>query len=231
MREPAATTAAQREAGDTGLFEGLPTTVRFEHEPAQVFAENAAREYRMCLDSCGPDGVPTHRPRAQALLFGQIRNAETTISGIEFVANVRGSDETVIAEFEATIAPRFGEAYLNPERGFWCDEDAVRRAIMRRAEEGLELLGSIHSHPDWHRIGPAHERRMPLSEHPTQMDEYLFGRSLWPVNVIWYVSGGDDRLTHRVAGWRPGATRCDRLDVELPRTILDEYRVELPNAG
>ncbi|MBP2334750.1 hypothetical protein JOF41_000928 [Saccharothrix coeruleofusca] len=206
----------------------LPDVVNFELEPARRFAEDAARQYRMCLDSRGDDGVPTHRPRASALLFGQVCGAEITIGGVEFVPNIRSSDETVVAEFEAEIVPRFGEAYRNPERGFWCDEREVLRAVMRQADNGLELLGSVHSHPDWHRIGPPHERRLRLSENPTQMDDYLFRRLRWPVNVIWYVSGGDAGATHRVAGWRPGPERCEQLDVRLPRAIADEFALAPP---
>ena len=46
--------------------------------------------------------------------------------------------------------------------------------MLRQDKLGRELLGSIHSHPDWQHIGPEHERRMHLSESPTPMDEYLF---------------------------------------------------------
>jgi hypothetical protein len=213
-------------ADDAGLFGDLPATIRFELGAARGFARDAAREYQMCLDSRGSDGVPTHRPNASALLFGQSGSTELTISRIEFVANIRGSDETVIAEFEASIVPRFGEAYRNPERGFWCDEQAVLRAIMRQAENGLELLGSVHSHPDWHEVGPPHERHLRLSENPTRMDEYLFRQSRWPVNVIWYVSGGDSGMTHRVAAWRAGPHQCERLDLAMQSAIYDEFDME-----
>jgi hypothetical protein len=223
------TTATDREvaggADGAAPFWDLPESVRFELEPAERFMGNAVQEYQKCLDSRNADGVPSHLPRASGLLFGRSDGTGITISDIEFVQNVRDSDESVMAEFEATIAPKFGEVYRNPGRGFWCDENGVLRAIKQRAARGLELMGSIHSHPNWHEIGPPHERYQKLSENPTRMDEYLFRQSCWPVNVIWYVhtSGGD--LAHRVAGWRPGPERCDRLDISIPREIRDEFNV------
>lgn len=190
----------------------MTATVRFGPDPAARFAAVAALEYRKCLDSRDHEGVPSHLPRASALLFGRSNDAGIVIEDLEFVPNVRDSDETVIAEFETTIAARFGEVYRNPGRGFWCDESQVLQAIKRHAENGLDLLGSVHSHPNWHEIGPPHERYQQLSEHPTRMDDYLFRQSGWPVNVIWYIRGDE----HRVAGWRPGPLNCDRLHIEVP---------------
>lgn len=209
----------------------LPTIVHFELEPVMSFALNATEEYQKCLDSRVVTGAPTHRPRASALLFGRFNRNEIIIGGIEFVPDIRGTDETVIAEFEDTIAPQFGDAYRNLSRGFWSDEKAVLRAIMRQDEYGRELVGSIHSHPDWQNIGPVHERRMRLSENPTQMDEYLFRQSCWPVNVIWYISGGDRRVTHRVAGWRSRPNGCDRLDLGLPTAIRETFEMGPPTTA
>lgn len=199
----------------SALFGDLPKIARFEPEPARRFAANAVAEYQKCLDSRDADGVPSHLPRASALLFGRVHAAEISLCDIEFVPNVRDSDESVMAEFESTIAPRFGDVYRNPGRGFWCDEKQVLQAIKRQHVNGLELMGSVHSHPNWHEIGPPHERYQELSEHPTRMDEYLFRQSCWPVNVIWYVRGPE----HRVAGWRPGPKRCERLEVFVPQAI------------
>ncbi|MEV3992520.1 hypothetical protein AB0J57_26775 [Streptomyces sp. NPDC049837] len=208
----------------------LPAIVRLEAEPARRFIRSAVREYQKCLDSRNGDGVPTHLPRASALLFGQTDGSETTISDIEFVTNVRDSDQSVMAEFEKTIAPRFGDVYRNPGRGFWCDEKSVLEAIKKQSAKGLDLMGSIHSHPNWHEIGPPHERYQELSENPTRMDEYLFRQSCWPVNVIWYIRGGvgGGGMAHRVAGWRPGAGRCESLDIRIPPAIHDEFDVESP---
>lgn len=216
------TTSAEGES----LSGDLPEIARFEIQPAARFISNAVQEYQKCLDSRKSDGVPSHLPRASALLFGQSDGTEIVISDIEFVSNVRDSDESVIAEFEATIAPRFGDVYRNPGRGFWCDEKGVLQAIKQKSANGLDLMGSIHSHPNWHEIGPLHERYQQLSENPTQMDEYLFSRSGWPVNAIWYIRGGDGGMAHRVAGWRPGAEKCGRLEVRIPSEICDEFDVE-----
>jgi hypothetical protein len=208
------------------MYDDLPRLARFEPEPARRFLETAVQEYRKCLDSRDADGVPSHLPRASALLFGRMNGPGITIGGIEFVPNVRDSDEGVIAEFETTIAPRFGEVYRNPGRGFWSDDKGVLLAIQRQASNGLELMGSVHSHPNWHEIGPPHERFQQLSENPTRMDEYLFRQSCWPVNVIWYVRTSGGELAHRVAGWRPGPQHCDRLDIRIPPDICDDFNVE-----
>ncbi|MFD9334523.1 hypothetical protein ACFWBF_08940 [Streptomyces sp. NPDC060028] len=216
---------------DTELFGDLPRLARFETEPARRFLGHAVEEYQKCLDSRDAEGVPSHLPRASGLLFGEADDTGITIRDIEFVPNVRDSDESVIAEFETTIAPRFGDVYRNPGRGFWSDEKGVLRAIQQQAAKGLELMGSIHSHPNWHEIGPPHERFQQLSEVPTRMDEYLFGQSCWPVNVIWYVHADSGGLAHRVAGWRPGPEpeSCRQLDIRIPSEVCDEFRVELPS--
>lgn len=217
-------------AGSDGTepLDDLPTTVRFASEPARAFAGSATQEYRKCLDSRDADGVPTHLPRASGLLFGQPDGSQITISAIEFVPNVRDSDESVMAEFEHTIAPQFGNVYRNPGRGFWCDENRVLQAVKKNSERGLDLMGSIHSHPNWHEIGPPHERRQKLSENPTRMDEYLFHQSSWPVNVIWYVHTNGDVLAHRVSGWRPGPEQCERLEIQIPIAVCDQFGVIVP---
>lgn len=218
--------AAGAEDG-TALLGGLPSTVQFEAEPARTFGRAALHEYQECLESRDADGVPHHLPRASGLLFGKSDGTEITISDVEFVPNIRDSDEGVIAEFEATIAPQFGDVYRNPGRGFWSDEKSVLQAIMRQSARGLELLGSIHSHPNWHEIGPPHERRQRLSENPTQMDEYLFKQSCWPVNVIWYVHTSCDGIAHRIAGWRPGPKQCEKLDIRIPAAIRAQFEIPL----
>jgi hypothetical protein len=226
---PATDCGAAGKGDGAAPFGDLPTTARFELEPARRFMGNAVQEYQKCLDSRNGDGVPTHLPRASALLFGQSEGAEITIRDIEFVTNVRDSDERVMAEFERTIVPQFGDVYRNPGRGFWCDDKGVLEAIKRQSAKGLELMGSIHSHPNWHEIGPPHERYQELSEKPTRMDEYLFRQSCWPVNVIWYIrGGGGGGMAHRVAGWRPGTGKCESLDIRIPPAIHDEFDVESP---
>ena len=210
------------------LLHVLPEIVRFESESTRRFILNAVEEHQKCLDSRNADGVPTHSPRATGLLFGRPEGTELFIGDIEFVPNVRDSDEGVIAEFETTIASQFGDVFKKPGRGFWCDDKSVLQAIKRQAAKGLELMGSVHSHPNWHEIGPPHERFQELSENPTGMDEYLFRQSGWPVNVIWYVRALPGGMTHRVAAWRPGAVKCDKLQIRLPSAICDEFSVVAP---
>ncbi|GII87795.1 hypothetical protein Ssi03_57850 [Sphaerisporangium siamense] len=218
---------ARTAADGAAPFGDLPATVRFAVKPVIRFIGDALREYQECLDSRDADGVPSHLPRASALLFGQADGDEIAISDIEFVPNVRDSDESVMAEFEATIVPRFGEVYRNPKRGFWSDEKGVLQAIMKQSANGLELMGSIHSHPNWHEIGPRHERYQRLSEKPTKIDDYLFRQSCWPVNVIWYVHESGGGIAHRVAGWRPGPDQCDRLDIRIPPAIHEQFDVRI----
>lgn len=208
------------------LLGSFPETTRFDLEPTRRFLNRAVQEHQKCLDSRNADGAPSHVPSVTGLLFGQSDDAEITIHEIEFVANIRGTDASVIAEFERSIVPQCGEQYRNRERGFWSDDKAVFEAVKRQAANGLKLMGSIHSHPNWHEIGPPHERFQQLSEKPTKMDEYLFRQSCWPVNVIWYVRAFSGGMTHRVAGWRPGAEQCNRLEVKLPFEICDEFGVE-----
>ncbi len=206
---------------------GLPETVRFALDPSKEFLVAAEKEHQKCLDSRDEEGSPTHLPSTAGLLFGRVVGDEISIEHIEFVPNVRDTDNRVIAEFESSIAPQFGEVFKNPGRGFWCDDRGVLQAIKRHAASGRSLMGSIHSHPNWHEIGPRHERRHELSENPTQMDEYIFRESGWPVNVIWYVRASDTGMTHRVAAWRPGADQyCDRLEVRLPSAFCDEFEVQ-----
>ena len=206
----------------------IPETVRFDIAPIRCFIGAASREYQKCLDSRKDSGIPTHLPRASALLFGRSNDTEITISDIEFVSNIRDSDESIIAEFEGVIAPQFGDVYKNPGRGFWCDEKDVLQAIKKRFADGLELMGSIHSHPNWHEIGPPHERFQELSENPTRMDEYLFCQSRWPVNIIWYIRDGNGSIAHRAAGWRHSAGKFERLEVRIPPEIRDEINLESP---
>jgi hypothetical protein len=226
QRVTAATGFSLANAGSAALFGDLPETARFELEPARRFIGNALYEAQKCLDSRNADGVPSHLPRASGLLFGQSDGIEITISHIEFVSNVRDSDESVMAEFEGVIATQFGDVYRNPGRGFWCDEKRVLQAIKQQSANGLELMGSIHSHPNWHEIGPPHERYQKLSQNPTRLDEYLFRQSCWPVNAILYVRASGGGLAYRVAGWRAGPEQCDRLDIRVPLGICAESNVE-----
>jgi proteasome lid subunit RPN8/RPN11 len=208
-------------------YDALPEGVRLEAGPARHFLDHAVDEYKRCLASRDEEGIPHHLPRASGLLFGEVDGNVIVIRDIEFVRNVRDSDIGVISEFETTIAPRFGEVYRNPRRGFWCDDSGVLAAVKRQATNGLELMGSVHSHPDWHEIGPPHERFQQLSEKPTRLDAYLFHQSSWPVNLIWYVHGDSHGgLHHRVAGWRPADEDCGPLRIEIPGPLRAEFGIE-----
>jgi hypothetical protein len=205
----------------------LPETAHLESKSVRLFLSTVDEEYQKCLDSRDAEGVPSHVPRLSGLLFGRADDTEISIDTIIYVPNVRGSDEKASAEFEE-IAIQFGDEYKNPQRGFWCDDNNVFQAIKQQSSMGLELLGSIHFHPNWHEIGPPQERRQRISENPTRTDEYLFRRASWPVNVICYSRQSEGVLIHRVAGWRPGSAKCRKLDIRIPREICGEFNVELP---
>jgi hypothetical protein len=139
------------------------------------------------------------------LLTGRVSADAIRVDSVRFAGNVRETDETVLEEFSEVIVPDFGEAYRNGRRGFWCDS-ADLLAVTRQAEaEGRELLGSIHLHPDWHRIGPVRERPMRISHQPTRMDDYVFRNTGWPLNLICYLERHGNEVFHTIGGWGPAA--------------------------
>ncbi|WP_189191220.1 hypothetical protein [Streptomyces albiflavescens] len=153
------------------------------------------------------------------VLVGRMHGDSARIERVEFGRNVRATDSAARAEFAESIVPSFGTAYENPHRGWWCDSTDLLR-IMRDAElDGLDILGSIHLHPDWHNIdslggGP------PLSEHPTRMDTYVFVNTGWPVNLICYLERRNCNMYHSWAAWTPHPAdhsnpRCHALPVRL----------------
>jgi len=206
----------------------LPSAVVIEAAPARQFAQFVVDEHQKCLDSRDEFEVPGYIPRAEAMLFGTWDDSKITISAIDFIENVRGTDSAIIAEFESQLAPKFGKVFLNKERGYWFDEREVLRAIRKRSREGLNPVGSVHSHPNWHEIGPPSERGAELSENPTRLDEYLFEELGWPVNIIWYVRAGGERWKHKVASWRPEGGETVRLSTEIADFVLREFNVEIP---
>ena len=136
-----------------------------------------------------------------AVLLGQAVENAALVETVAFGRNARSDDPSARAEFAETIVPRFGSAYENPVRAWWLDP-ADLLAIARDAQaRGLDLLGSIHLHPDWHRLGPESERDRPLSERPTPMDEHMFRNSGWPVNVVCYLERRYGRFCYSVAAW------------------------------
>jgi hypothetical protein len=180
-----------------------PDVVVIESGVVTAFLKDSIEEYLESLRTAAAEGVPQHLPRAWGLLFGRIDGDVMCIESIRYAANVRETGEHVLAEFDETIVPCFGKPYANKGRGFWCDSAELLRVTREAEAEGLEMLGSVHMHPDWHRIGPPHERRQRLSEQPTDMDEYLFRNTGWPINMICYLEGRGDEIVHTFAAWSP----------------------------
>jgi hypothetical protein len=171
------------------------------------FLEHAKAQYRKGRESARTPEIPLHRPNSFGLLGGVLEGDAMVVKAFAFAGNVRAVDQAPLDEFKDNIVPQFGKQYDDAERGFWCDSKDVLR-IMRQFEgAGLDMIGSIHLHPDWHRIGPAHERgTQKLSERPSRMDEYLFRNAGWPLNIICYLETRDDGITHTYAAWRPART-------------------------
>lgn len=138
-----------------------------------------------------------------ALLLGSAEEATLNVEHVAFGRNARASDPAARTEFSDAIVPRFGSAYENEHRGWWVDSSDLLKISKEADALGLDLLGSIHMHPDWHRLGPPDERACLLSEQPTPMDEYVFGNTAWPVNIICYLERRGDVFYHALAAWAP----------------------------
>jgi hypothetical protein len=192
------------------------------------FFDEAQAEYRLSLASAGGGAGRQHFPRSFALLVGWSDPCVHHVTRLEFCRNIREDGGHAWREFEEVIVPRFGRVYENRSRGFWCDARTLLRVHTDAEKEGLVILGSIHLHPDWHRIGPEKERWMRMSEHPTPTDEHLFRNTSWPVNVICYVEGDGDRFAYTLGAWAPPdrddpAAVCRELQIlPAPRTIAIE---------
>lgn len=137
------------------------------------------------------------------VLVGRLRDETAHVERVAFGRNVRATDTAALGEFSDSIIPCFGTAYRNPHRGYWCDSTDLLR-IMREAErDGQDILGSIHLHPDWHNIGSPGETGSPLTEQPTQMDNYVFAGTGWPVNLICYLERQNGTIYHSLGAWAP----------------------------
>jgi hypothetical protein len=168
------------------------------------FLDHATAQYRKGRESATAVGLPLHRPNSFGLLGGVLEGDAMLVKQFAFATNVRAVDPVPLAEFKDNIVPQFGKQYDDGERGFWCDSRDVLKVMREFEDAGLELIGSVHMHPDWHRIGPAHERgTQKLSEKPSRMDEYLFRNAGWPLNIICYLESREDGITHTYAAWRP----------------------------
>lgn len=201
------------------------------HEPTlvvdtvQVPAAAATRFLEAAVETY--ESLTAERPYpCFAVLVGELRGDVARVERVQFGRNIRPTDRAVIAEFAQLIAPCFGAAYRNRHRGFWCDSGDLLR-IARSAEvDGLDVLGSVHMHPDWHNLGPPAERTVRLSELPTPMDSYLFRNTGWIVNVICYLERCDGTYFHTWAGWSPYGhglrEQCRRLPVRLEAPLPND---------
>jgi hypothetical protein len=187
--------------GDTVVLLNELDVVLADSDFFDDYLEDAHRQYRMGYDSVGTGSL--HRPNSFGLLGGTIDGDAMVLKQFAFARNVRAVDPVPLQEFEETIVPQFGPQYDDGQRGFWCDSRDLLRVARDFEAEGLELLGSIHLHPDWHRIGPAHERgTQKLSEQPSRMDEYLFRSAGWPLNIICYLESRAGGIAHTYGAYR-----------------------------
>lgn len=192
-----------------GVFDNIHVVVA----DAGIFApfvEDATAQYRLGLDSVAAVGSPLHRPNSFGLLGGTLEGDAMVVRKVAFASNVRAVDSVPMEEFKQNIVPKFGKQYDDGERGFWCDSRELLKVVREFESDGLDMLGSIHMHPDWHRVGPMHERKEGLSEKPSRMDEYLFRNSGWPLNMICYLESRAGGITHTYAAWSPPASESEQ---------------------
>ncbi|WP_327696578.1 hypothetical protein [Streptomyces sp. NBC_00459] len=195
-----------------------PPTVLMDNQALDEFLAAAVGEYQL-ITADAP--LPCF-----ALLLGTPGPGTLHIERVAFGRNARSSDPAARLEFSETIVPRFGPAYENEHRGWWIDSRDLLKASHDAEALGLELLGSIHMHPDWHRIGPPHERTLVLSERPTPMDEHTFRNTAWPINIVCYLERRGDVFYHALAAWSPPPTAApDRACTELPLRIRTRTKV------
>ena len=193
-------------------------TVLMDNEALEGFLAVAIDEYRLI--------TPESPIPCFALAIGIIDARAIHVRRLAFGNNARRSDPAARREFAESIVPRFGPAYENESRGWWMDSRDLLKASREAEAEGLEIIGSIHMHPDWHRLGPPCERGVVLSERPTPMDRYVFGRTAWPVNLICYLECRAGVMYYALACWAPPpADRPGDGSAELPlriRTVAGE---------
>ncbi|MER6399901.1 hypothetical protein ABT263_28245 [Kitasatospora sp. NPDC001603] len=197
-----------------------PPTVLLRDQALRDFLTAAVETYQLITPS-------TPLP-CFALLLGSAHGTTYAVERIAFGRNARAEDPAARVEFAASIIPRFGTAYENEARGWWVNSRDLLR-ISREAEaDGLELLGSIHLHPDWHRIGPPSERQLVLSDRPTPMDHHTFGHTSWPVNLICYLERRGDATYHSLAAWAPPNepdgpdNQCSRIPLLVTADVTTE---------
>ncbi|EWM18255.1 hypothetical protein [Kutzneria sp. 744] len=174
------------------------------HTPAVVVCPRVVEQF---LDTALPVYerlTPEHPLPCFAVLLGKSTPAAMHVRRLAFGANARTTAGAAIEEFATTIVPRFGSAYENTDRGYWLDPADLLR-INREAERtGMDILGSIHMHPDWHRITRKEEEQAcALSSRPTAMDEHVFAEAGWPVNIICYLEQVNGLTSYNVEAWNP----------------------------
>ncbi|WP_105975168.1 MPN domain-containing protein [Streptomyces geranii] len=183
-----------------------PPTVLMDNQALDEFLTAAVGEYQLL--------TPEAPLPCFALLLGTPGPGTLHVERVAFGRNARASDPAARLEFSETIVPRFGPAYENEHRGWWIDSRDLLKAAHEAEALGLELLGSIHMHPDWHRIGPPHERTLVLSERPTPMDEHTFRNTAWPINIVCYLERREDVFYHALAAWAPDSN-CTELPLRI----------------
>ncbi|WP_326768765.1 hypothetical protein OG978_33340 [Streptomyces sp. NBC_01591] len=187
-----------------------PQTVLIDFDSLKFFITAAHDEYQAC--------TPKQPPSCFAILLGTMEDDAATVTSIEFATNVRATDPVALEEFKSSIEPCFGSAYRNSRRGFWCAPGDLLRIHRLAEREGIEVLGSIHLHPDWQRIGPPEERGLLISEEPTPMDRYMFDNSRYPVNMICYLESSTRTVSAALAAWGPPPE--GEPDAPCPRLAL-----------
>jgi hypothetical protein len=190
----------------------MPNTVRSGRAPVVLLSDHSLRPF-LDVAGCHYEAITPDEPRpCFAVLVGRTVDGAHLVEGIEFGRNVRTTDPAAREEFSSVIVPTFGAAYENPVRAWWFDPADLLTAARAAEARGQEILGSIHMHPDWHRLGPEAARAHPLCEAPTPMDEYVFRASGWPVNLVCYLERLHGRLYHTLAAWDSG---CAQIPVRV----------------
>jgi hypothetical protein len=171
--------------------------------PVVLVSDRTLQEF-LCAAARQYDAITPDQPKpCFALLVGHTVEGTHIVERVEFGRNARSTNPAAREEFASVIVPTFGAAYENPVRAWWFDPVDLLRAARAAEAHGQEILGSIHMHPDWHRLGPEAARAHPLCEAPTPMDEYAFRAGGWPVNMVCYLERTHGRLYHALAAWQP----------------------------
>lgn len=189
----------------------LPVSVLFSDDVLRRFLDAAAAEYAF---------ITPEEPRpCFAVLLGEYAGDALLVSDLAFGRNARTTDPVAREEFAATIVPKFGSSYENPVRAWWFEPADLLRITREADARGLDVLGSVHLHPDWHRLGPECERSRPLSESPTPMDAYVFRSTGWPLNVVCYLERRHGGFYYSLAAW-DGACAPLPLRVHTPAGLV-----------